>query len=109
MKQFLFRKILGRKVRIRILRCYIFTLHAFEMWLCRRILQISYVNRINNEVVLRGVSKDVELPKKPKVRKLEYFGQVMRITRYNSLQLIIHENTRKTQYRKKINVVAPKS
>lgn len=59
------------------------------MWFYRRVLRISYVDRITNEECLRRVSKDLELSQEVKVRKLQYLGHVMRGTRYKLLQLII--------------------
>ena len=89
------------------LRCYIFTIplygieaatltkamikkiEAFEMWLYRRILRISYVDRVTNEEVLLRLSKLTELNTEVKIRKLQYLGHIMRGTRYQMLQVII--------------------
>lgn len=96
------------KTKIRLLRCYVFTvllygveswtlteastkkLEAFEMWCYRRILKISWVDRITNDAVLRRMGKEREIVNNVKKRKLEYLGHVMRNEqRYNLLQLIL--------------------
>uniref|UniRef100_A0A8D8RKM6 Uncharacterized protein n=1 Tax=Cacopsylla melanoneura TaxID=428564 RepID=A0A8D8RKM6_9HEMI len=90
------------------LRCYIFSvlfygaeswtlkedlckkLEAFEMWLYRRILKIPWTARVTNEEVLRRMNKDREVMITIKVRKLQYFGHIMRNeSRYTLLQAIL--------------------
>lgn len=96
------------KTKIRLLRCYVFTvllygaeawtlteasmkkLEAFEMWCYRRILKISWVDRITNNEVLRRMNKTCEILNEVKRRKLEYLGHIMRNEqRYSLLQLIL--------------------
>lgn len=97
---------LGTKMRL--LRCYVFSvllygveswtltrettkrLEAFECWLYRRILRITWTDRITNVEVLRRVNKKRELLNIVKCRKLEYLGHIMRNpSRYDLLQLIL--------------------
>lgn len=60
------------------------------MWCYRRILKISWVDRITNDAVLRRMGKEREIINNVKKRKLEYLGHVMRNEqRYNLLQLIL--------------------
>ncbi|CAG9830832.1 unnamed protein product [Diabrotica balteata] len=81
------------KTKMRLLRCYVFTmllygveswtlteasmgkLEAFEMWCYRRILRISWVDRVTNIEVLRRMDKTCEIISTVKQRKLEYLGQ----------------------------------
>ena len=57
-------------------------LSAFEMWLHRRILRISWTDHITNEEVLWRVGKQQEIAFTVKRRKLEYFGHLMRHNKY---------------------------
>lgn len=107
MRQFFINKTLSNDLKIRMLRCYIFTtllygieaatltkimmrkINAFEMWLYRRILRISYVDRITNIEVLQRLGKETELNTEIKIRKLQYLGHVMRGDKYQLLQVIM--------------------
>lgn len=48
------------------------------MWLYRRILRISWVNKVTNKAVLEGIKKDLEVMRTIKRRKLEYLEHIMR-------------------------------
>jgi hypothetical protein len=94
-------------LRIRYLKCYVWsiliygleawtlkvsTMHkieAFEMWCYRRLLKISWIDRISNEEVLIKLNKDRELLKMIKIRKTQYFGHIIRGPKYEILQLIV--------------------
>lgn len=95
-------------LRIRMVRCYIFPvllygmeawtlteamlgrIQAFEMWVYRRMLRISWVEKVRNEEVVRRMGKDLELVVEIKRRKLEYFGHIMRHPeKYEILHLIM--------------------
>lgn len=94
-------------LRKRILKCYIFPIvlygteawtltdkmckriTAFEMWTYRRMLRISWIQKITNEEVLRKLNTETELLYTIKKRKLEYLGHIMRNKKYELLQLII--------------------
>ena len=95
-------------LRMRILRCYVFSvlmygveswtlseaalkkLEAFEMWCYRRMLRISWTDKVRNETVLQRMKKEKEVLRTIKVRKLAYFAHVMRHPeKYNMLHLII--------------------
>ncbi|CAH2210137.1 jg20466 [Pararge aegeria aegeria] len=83
-------------LRTRIARCYEFSvllydvealtlketmsrkLEAFEMWVSRRMLKISWTDRVRNSTVLQRMGKVPEVLLTIKKRKLEYFGHVMR-------------------------------
>uniref|UniRef100_A0A2H1V1U0 SFRICE_035738 n=1 Tax=Spodoptera frugiperda TaxID=7108 RepID=A0A2H1V1U0_SPOFR len=64
-------------------------LEAFEMWVYRRILKISWTDRISNVKVLRLLNKKTEILNTIKRRKLQYFGHIMRNDKYQLLQLLI--------------------
>ncbi|CAG9837313.1 unnamed protein product [Diabrotica balteata] len=64
-------------------------LKAFELLAYRKILRISWVNRVTNVEVLRRMRKDKEVLNTIKARKLQYLGHVVRRERYNLLQLIM--------------------
>lgn len=107
MKKLFTNKHLSLQLRIRLLRCYIFPVvtygsecwtlspsldkrvQAFEMYLYRRILKISWIEKIPNDVVLERMSKERELLNSIKERKLQYIGHIMRGDRYHVLRLII--------------------
>jgi hypothetical protein len=46
-------------------------LESFEMWCYRRILKISWVDKITNEEVIRRINNDPEVILNIKKRKLE--------------------------------------
>uniref|UniRef100_A0A2A4JBK9 Reverse transcriptase domain-containing protein n=1 Tax=Heliothis virescens TaxID=7102 RepID=A0A2A4JBK9_HELVI len=93
--------------RVRLARCYVFSvllygveawtltenmckrLEAFEMWVYRRILRISWTDRISNVKVLQMVNKKAEVLNTVKRRKLQYLGHIMRNDKYILLQLIM--------------------
>ncbi|CAH2237030.1 jg9522 [Pararge aegeria aegeria] len=65
-------------------------LEAFEMWVYRRMLKISWTDRVRNSTVLQRMGKVPEVLLTIKKRKLEYFDHVMRNTKkYELLQLIV--------------------
>lgn len=98
---------LSLKLKIRLVRCYVLSvlfygmeawtlkkidtkrIEAFEMWMYRRILRISWTERVTNVEVLRRMQKEKELILTIKKRKLQYLGHVMRGDKYQLLQLII--------------------
>ena len=52
--------------------------NAFDMWCYRRILKISFVDRITNKEVLNRVQTELHFMRDMRRRKLEYGGHVMR-------------------------------
>uniref|UniRef100_A0A8D8SHV0 Craniofacial development protein 2 n=1 Tax=Cacopsylla melanoneura TaxID=428564 RepID=A0A8D8SHV0_9HEMI len=94
--------------KTRLLKCYVFSvllygvetwtlteattnkLRAFELWLYRRMLRISWIQKITNAEVLRRMNKEAELVNIIKTRKLQYLGHIMRNEhRYELLQSIL--------------------
>ncbi|CAG9833505.1 unnamed protein product [Diabrotica balteata] len=66
-------------------------LEAFEMWLYRRMLRISWVQHISNTEVLNRVGQgEGDLIKMIKKRKLEYLEHIMRGSRFRIMQLILN-------------------
>ena len=98
---------LSINLRIRLVQCYVFPvllygiegwtlnkaqckkLEAFEMWTYRRMLKISWMERITNNEVMTRLNKDVEIMLTIKRRKLEYLGHIMRSEKYQLLQVIM--------------------
>lgn len=98
---------LNLDLKIRLMRCYVLSilyygmeawtlkaidirrLEAFEMWIYRRILRISWVERITNVEVMRRMHKEREVIPTIKRRKLLYMGHVMRGEKYQMLQIIV--------------------
>lgn len=94
-------------LRLKVLRCYILAsllyavetwtlkvsmmnkIEAFEMWCYRRILRLSWRDRVSNERVLRMLFKDRELLATVKRRKMEYLGHIVRGPKYVTLQTIL--------------------
>ena len=84
------------KTRLRAIKCYIWPtlfygaetwtmtksllsrLDAFEMWVYRRVLKISWTDKITNEEVLRRMGTDREIVRQFKTRKLQYLGHLIR-------------------------------
>ena len=87
---------LNIKLRVRMLRCYVISallyatetwticqetvtkLESLETWFYRKMLKISYLDRISNETVLKRVNESRSLLKEIKKRKLQYFGHLVR-------------------------------
>lgn len=118
---------LNMEIKLRLLRCYVFSillygaetwtlkketikkLEAFELWLYRRILRISWKDKITNVEVLRRMNKEQELMKTIKCRKLQYLGHIMRNRdRYNLLQEILQGkiNSKRGPGRRRISWLA---
>lgn len=94
-------------LRIRLLQCYIWPIvlygceawtikedtrkriEAFEMWTYRRMLSISWTQRVTNVEVLRRVGQSRKLMQTIKKRKVAYLGHIFRHERYDILQLIM--------------------
>jgi hypothetical protein len=107
MKTMLTNRDLQLHLRLRALRCYIFSIllygmeawtlkkqhirkiEAFEMWCYRRILKIQWVQRITNAEVLRRLNKELEIMNSIKRRKLEYLGHITRGEKYELLRIIM--------------------
>ncbi|KAL0838470.1 hypothetical protein ABMA28_016600 [Loxostege sticticalis] len=62
---------------------------AFEMWAYRRMLSISWIDKVTNDEVLRRVQQKRELLQTIKQRKVGYLGHIIRHDRYELLQLIM--------------------
>lgn len=118
---------LNLNMKLRLLRCYVFSvllygvetwtlnkettkrLEAFELWLYRRILKISWTQRITNIEVLRRMNKETELLNTVKCRKLQYLGHIMRNPdRYGLLQQTLQGkiNSRRAPGRRRISWLA---
>lgn len=101
------RRKLSTKLRVRMLHCYVWPvvlygseawtlkadtqkrLEAFEMWCYRRMLRISWTQKVTNVRVLQRVGRSRELLQTIKRRKVGYLGHVLRHDRYQLLQLIM--------------------
>ncbi|KAI5707683.1 hypothetical protein M8J77_007509 [Diaphorina citri] len=60
------------------------------MWIYRRMLRISWKDKVRNTEVMARMNKEVELVHLVKKRKLEYFGHIMRNEqKYGLLQIIL--------------------
>ncbi len=107
MKNFFTRPELSLALRMRMIRCYVFStllygceswtldpttenrIAAFEMYLYRRILRIPWVQKVTNNEVLVRMKKDRELLFTLKKRKLTYLGHVLRGEKYEILRVIL--------------------
>lgn len=107
MRRFFVRSDLSLGLRVRMVRCYVFSvllygceswtldmslekkINAFEMYIYRRILRISWTQRITNEEVLNRMRKQRELMLTIKERKTRYIGHIMRGEKYELLRMII--------------------
>ena len=95
-------------IKMKLIRCYVFSvlfygveswtltkascrkLEAFEMWLYRRMLRVSWPDRVIKEEILRRMRKNMEVLLTVKCRKLQYLGHIMRNeSRFYLLQSIL--------------------
>ena len=53
-------------------------INALEMWIYRRMLKVSYTDRVSNEEILRRVGGKRNLVRMIKTRKMQYFGHIVR-------------------------------
>ena len=53
-------------------------LNAFELWCWRRVLRISWIQKIRNEEVIKSIAPNITLETMALKQKLSYFGHVMR-------------------------------
>ena len=97
------------KTRLRAIKCYIWPtlfygaetwtikksllsrLDAFEMWVYRRVLKISWMEKITNEEVLRRMGTGREIVRQFKTRTLQYLGHLIR---HNTSQIQLIEGRR---------------
>jgi len=107
MKKVFSDRTLSLKLRLKMIQCYVFPIvlygmegwtltqrleekiNAFEMWIYRRILKISWRDHVTNKDVLKRMNTERNLLYTVKERKLMYFGHVMRNEKYRLLHLII--------------------
>jgi hypothetical protein len=98
---------LSLEMKLRLMRCYVLSvlfygmeswtlkkidtkkLEAFELWMYRRILRISWTERVTNVEVLRRMNKEKEVIFTIKKRKLQYLGHITRGERYELLRIIM--------------------
>lgn len=118
---------LNLQLRMRLLRCCVFSILLYrveswtlteatmkrktmKMWIYRHMLRISWMDRVTNKAVLDRMRKKGKLERIIKTRKLSYFGYVMRHPEtYSLLHLIIQGKIRKARPRQKKNIVAKES
>jgi len=90
------RRNISLHTKMRLLNCYVFSIlnygceswtwnkamlkkvNAFEHWCYRRMLKISWKDKITNKEVLKRVNTNLNFLKSMKKRKLEYAGHVLR-------------------------------
>lgn len=96
MREVLTSRNIRKKVKIRLVKCYVWStllygvetwtisalmlkmINAFEMWCLRRVLKISWRDKIKNETVLKKAGCRRELEGIIKMRKASYAGHVLR-------------------------------
>lgn len=107
MKKLFCNRDISIQLRTRMLKCYVFStllygaeawtlkqkniknIESFEMWCYRRILKISWMDRVTNEEVICRINNEPEVLLNIKKRKLEYLGHLMRGQKYTFLQNIM--------------------
>ena len=62
-------------------------IEVFEMWCWRRLLKISWTERISNEEVMRRMGNEREIIMKIRVRQMRFVGHVMRRGKIEDLSL----------------------
>lgn len=111
MKRVLCSRSLNLNLRMRLVRCYIFSillygaecwtltdtllkkLQSFEMWVYRRMLRVSWMDKITNIEILNRLNKTTEIVRTIKTRKLEYLGHISRHPEKYGILLIILKGT----------------
>ncbi|KAG1714892.1 Vacuolar protein sorting-associated protein 8 [Nymphon striatum] len=71
-------------------------IEAFEMWIYRRMLKISYTEHRTNEFVLRKIEAKRSLMNTIKKRKCTYFGHIM--SKEDGLQRLLLEDNSDVEY-----------
>lgn len=122
MKKFFIRSDTSLQLRIRMVRCYVFSvflygckcwtldysmekrIDVFEIYIYRRMLRISWVQRITNIEILNRVQKQKELMITIKERKTNYIGHVLRREQYELLRLIIEGKIKKKSIGRRQNL-----
>ena len=79
-------------------------LEAFEMWCWRRLLKISWVQRISNEDVLRRMGVGRELLLHVRGRQMRFLGHVMRSEELENLSLTGRVPGRRARGRQRENI-----
>jgi hypothetical protein len=95
-KEELMRKNIRLSTKIKILKCYVFSvlhygceswtwnramsseINAFDMWCYRRMVKVRYTDRVINVEVLNRMQTDLKFLRSMKNRKMEYAGHVLR-------------------------------
>ena len=108
---------LSINIRKRILKCYVWStllygcetwtlsdniikrLNAFEMWTYRRMLRISWTDKITNESVLQTINNPLQITNIIKKKKLQYFGHLMRHNNISRTLLDGHINGKRSRGR----------
>ena len=57
-----------------------FMIDAFELWCWRRLLRVPWIAKRSNQSILKEISPEYSLEGLMVKLKLQYFGQLMRIT-----------------------------
>jgi hypothetical protein len=96
MKKILTSKQITNKLKMRIIKCYIYStlmygsetwtmnkqledrIDAFEMWVYRRIGRVSWMEKKTNKEVLESLGMKRELLQEIKIRQVKYFGHIKR-------------------------------
>ena len=115
---------LSLELRLRLVRCYVFTVmlygmeawtlteattnkvQAFEIRVYRKILRICWMDKVTNDEVLRRIKKNIELINTIKIRKLSYFGNIIRNPKYQFLQLVIQRKIAVVNKTMIVNMIA---
>src|SRR5438552_13769170 len=105
----LMRSNIRAQTKLRILNCYAFSVlnygceswtwnkamqkkkNAFEFWCYRRMLKISYVDRVTNNEVLKSMHTELHFRKGMWKRKMEFAVHVLRGSSGNSHLCILEE------------------
>lgn len=100
-------KDINLKLRWRLVKCYVLSIlyygvetwtlnklmenkiEAFEMWLYRRMLRVSWNEKVTNVDILKRMKKKKEVLATVKRRKIAYFGHLNRHDKYDLLKVII--------------------
>src|SRR5215469_10250829 len=53
-------------------------IQAAEMWFCRRLLRVSWIERISNEIILERMISSREIMKQIRQKQLRFLGHILR-------------------------------
>ena len=114
---------ISMSTKVRILNCYVFSILTYgsecwtiskeierriaaaEMWFFRRILKVSWTERVSNDEVLRRAGVERSLLKSIRKRQLEFLGHIMRKEGLENLSITGKIDGRRSRGRQRLTYI----